>query len=61
MDKQRETEIRLQATDDGEKPPEANLGTIFTLGMSSTSAYDPPTDPEEKTVYDHYFNKARNS
>lgn len=55
MDKQRETEVRLKAEDDKAKSVDPVVSFI-TLGIEGSN-YNPPSDPEEKAVYDHYFKK----
>lgn len=57
MDDKKIMELRLKAEDYKEKNRGAGGVDLFTLGFASESTYDPPSNPEEKAVYDHYFNK----
>lgn len=57
MDEAREKEIELKAKDDKASSKGPSLATVLTLGLADNNHYSPPSDPVEKTVYDHHYFK----
>ncbi len=61
MDKSREKMIEISAKDDAKWDKcFVDLNTIGYVTNAKFGAYNPPKDPEEKTVYDQAFTKEKN-
>ena len=59
MGRYEEKKIELGAKDDARRDKGAGIIDLMTFGLISSSSYNPPSDPEERAIYDHAWDQAK--